>query len=52
VDVGRRDRGWTPPPIDLELDDRETLHGVVVQRPLEAFAGVAAIEFGVAMPER
>jgi hypothetical protein len=50
IDVGRRDRGWVPAPIELELDDGATLHDVQVQRPLDAFGGVEAIEFNVALP--
>lgn len=52
VNIGRRDRGWAPAPVDIELDNGILLRGVQVQRPLNGFGAPEAISFNVYIPEQ
>ena len=51
-DVRRRqlDEGWAPPPIDLELEDGQSLSGCHLQAPISGFGPIAELDFQLLHP--
>ena len=45
VEVGRRDRGWQPDPIDIVLDDGSQALGAFVDRPFNGYGALEVIAF-------
>jgi hypothetical protein len=44
VEVGRRDRGWRPQPVSIEIDG-ESFEDCGLDRPLNGYGALEAVEF-------